>query len=192
MLTHRGKDYFAYFFDEDGDYYDETGKSLRRAFLKAPLNYFRISSSYNLKRFHPVLKKVKPHLGTDYAAPKGTPIMTTADGVGTKASYSKGNGNYVKIKHNSVYSTQYLHMSKIAPGITPGVNVKQGQVIGFVGSTGLATGPHVCYRFWKNGKQVDPYKQDLPESDPISNNLMPSFKNTRDSLEKILLYKFNL
>lgn len=189
VITHRGKDYFAYYFKEDGNYYDETGRSLRKAFLKAPLDYFRISSSYNLNRFHPVLKKYKAHLGTDYAAPKGTPIMSTADGVVTKSSYSRSNGKYVKIKHNSVYSTQYLHMSNIATGITPGVHVKQGQTIGFVGSTGLATGPHVCYRFWKNGKQVDPYKQDLPESDPISNDLMPSFQDTRDSLAQTLLFQ---
>ena len=186
MLTHQGKDYYAFFFNEDGGYYDENGRNLKKDFLKAPLQYSRISSRYNPNRLHPVLKTRKAHLGTDYAAPTGTPIMSTADGTITKASYTRNNGNYVKIKHNSVYSTQYLHMSKIAKGIKPGIHVKQGQVIGYVGSTGLATGPHVCYRFWKNGNQVDPYKQDLPESDPVSEKLMPKYILTKDSLNILL------
>ena len=187
MLTHQGKDYYAFFFSEDGGYYDENGRNLKKDFLKAPLQYSRISSRYNPNRLHPVLKTRKAHLGTDYAAPTGTPIMSTADGTVTKASYTRNNGNYVKIKHNSVYSTQYLHMSKIARGIKPGIHVKQGQVIGYVGSTGLATGPHVCYRFWKNGKQVDPYKQILPDSDPVLEKLMPKYILTKDSLTTILL-----
>jgi murein DD-endopeptidase MepM/ murein hydrolase activator NlpD len=169
-FTHKGEDYDAFrFMKSDGtwNYYSADGRSMRKAFLKAPLKFFRISSRYNPKRFHPVLKTMKAHLGTDYAAPAGTPIMTTADGFIEKAGYTSGNGNYVKVKHNGVYATQYLHMSRIAPGMKPGKRVRQGDVIGYVGSTGLATGPHVCYRFWKNGVQVDPLNEKLPESETI-------------------------
>lgn len=188
-FQHAGHDFYAYRFEYEGDfidYFDENGKSLRKAFLKAPLDFFRISSRYNPRRFHPVLKRVKPHLGTDYAAPRGTPIRSTADGTVDKAGYTSGNGNYVKIKHNSVYSTQYLHMSKIKSGIRPGAAVKQGDVIGYVGSTGLATGPHVCYRFWKNGKQVDPLKQDLPEAKSIEEEWMPELQSQVDTVQPIL------
>ena len=169
-FRHAEKNFDAYRMESDGrliDYYDEEGRSLRKAFLKSPLDFFRISSRFNRRRFHPVLKRVKPHLGTDYAAPKGTPIRTTADGVISKTGYTRGNGNYVKVRHNGTYSTQYLHMSKIKKGIRQGVAVTQGDVIGYVGSTGLATGPHVCYRFWKNGQQVDPLKEKLPEAKTI-------------------------
>ena len=169
-FRHADKNFDAYRMESDGrliDYYDEEGRSLRKAFLKSPLDFFRISSRFNRRRFHPVLKRVKPHLGTDYAAPKGTPIRTTADGVISKTGYTRGNGNYVKVRHNGTYSTQYLHMSKIKKGIRQGVAVTQGDVIGYVGSTGLATGPHVCYRFWKNGQQVDPLKEKLPEAKTI-------------------------
>ncbi len=169
FFQHMGEDYYAVDFNIDGrnEYFDENGKSLRKAFLKAPLEYTRISSGFTRRRFHPILKRVKPHLGTDYAAPTGSPIRSVGDGVVIAAAYTKGNGNYVKIRHNSVYTTQYLHMSKFAKGIRTGISVKQGQVIGFVGSTGLATGPHLCYRFWKNGVQVDPLKEKLPSSKPI-------------------------
>lgn len=187
LFNHFGEDYYAINFEhpklEFNDFYDDNAKSLRKAFLKAPLNYSRISSRFSSSRFHPVLKRRKAHLGTDYAAAKGTPIMSTANGTISKASYTRGNGNYVKVKHNSVYSTQYLHMSKIAKGIKPGVHVKQGQVIGYVGSTGLATGPHVCYRFWKNGKQVDPYKQKLPEAEAMKPELLPDFYLFSDSVK---------
>lgn len=169
-FRHADKNFDAYRLESDGrliDYYDEEGRSLRKAFLKSPLDFFRISSRFNRRRFHPVLKRVKPHLGTDYAAPRGTPIRTTADGVISKTGYTRGNGNYVKVRHNGTYSTQYLHMSKIKKGIRQGVAVTQGDVIGYVGSTGLATGPHVCYRFWKNGRQVDPLKEKLPEAKTI-------------------------
>ena len=169
-FNHGDRDFYSFYFekgDDYWDYFDEKGNTLRKAFLKAPLKYSRISSRYSPKRFHPVLKRYRSHLGTDYAAPRGTPIMATADGQVIAASYTRGNGNYVKIRHNATYTTQYLHMSKFAQGIRAGKVVKQGDVIGYVGSTGLATGPHVCYRFWVNGKQVDPYKQELPEADPI-------------------------
>lgn len=184
-FEHKGKEFQAFYYEENelfGDYFDAEGNSLRRAFLKAPVNYSRISSRFSGRRFHPVLKRYKSHLGTDYAAPTGTPIYATANGTITDARYKRNNGNYVKIKHNSTYSTQYLHMSKIKSGIKPGVHVKQGDVIGYVGSTGLATGPHVCYRFWKNGKQVDPYKQDLPAAEPIKEERMPEFLATTSEI----------
>ncbi|MCI5055069.1 MAG: peptidoglycan DD-metalloendopeptidase family protein [Flavobacteriales bacterium] len=168
-FVHNNEPFYAFRFGEIAsyDYYDENGQSMRKAFLKAPVKFSRISSRYSLRRFHPVQKRYKSHLGTDYAAPHGTPIMATGDGEIIEARYKKYNGNYVKVKHNSTYTTQYLHMSKIAKGMKPGKMVRQGDVIGYVGSTGLATGPHVCYRFWKNGKQVDPFKQKFPASKPI-------------------------
>ncbi|MBL0308540.1 MAG: M23 family metallopeptidase [Bacteroidetes bacterium] len=140
---------------------------MKKQFLKAPVKFSRISSKFSMKRFHPVTKAWKAHLGTDYAAPYGTPIFATADGVIEDACFKVYNGNYVKIRHNGKFKTQYLHMSKIAKGVRSGARVKQGEVIGYVGSTGLATGPHVCYRFWKDGAQVDPLKQKLTYSDPL-------------------------
>jgi murein DD-endopeptidase MepM/ murein hydrolase activator NlpD len=176
-FNHYGEDFYAIDFNIDGrdEYFDENGKSLRKAFLKAPLRYSRISSHFSRRRFHPILKRYKAHLGTDYAAPRGTPIRSVGDGVVIAASYTSGNGRYVKIRHNSVYTTQYLHMSKFAKGIRSGTPVKQGQIIGYVGSTGLATGPHLCYRFWKNGVQVDPLKQKLPPSKPIDEKYRDEF-----------------
>jgi murein DD-endopeptidase MepM/ murein hydrolase activator NlpD len=169
-FTHNGKTIKAYNFESPTEtgYYDEKGNNLKKAFLKAPVKFSRISSGYSMKRFHPVQKRFKAHLGTDYAAPTGTPIMAVGDGVITEARYTPNNGNFVKMKHNNVYSTQYLHMSKIKAGVRPGTRVRQGDIIGYVGSTGLATGPHVCFRFWKNGKQVNHRELDLPPSEPIS------------------------
>ncbi len=155
------------------DYYDEKGKTLRSFFLKAPVNYSRISSRFTKRRFHPVQKRWKAHKGTDYAAGYGTPIVATANGTVTKSGYTGGNGNYVKIKHSGTYSTQYLHMTKRK--VKVGQRVKQGQIIGTVGSTGLATGPHVCYRFWVNGRQVDPYKQNLPSAEPLPKAKMKEY-----------------
>ena len=177
-FAHWSKEYYAIPFKtgDKVDYFDQEGNSLRKTFLRAPLNFTRISSRYSLRRFHPVQKRYKAHLGTDYAAPTGTPIRTVGDGVVLEARYHGGNGNYVKIKHNSNYTTQYLHMSKIAKGIKPGTRVKQGQTIGFVGSTGLANGPHLCFRFWKNGRQVDALKVDLPSSEGISEDQMDAFQ----------------
>ena len=191
VFNHAESDFFAFEFMQDSilEYYDEEGNSLRKAFLKAPLNFSRISSRFTYKRYHPVQKRWKAHLGTDYAAPRGTPIQATGAGVVSKALYQKYNGNNVKIRHNSTYSTQYLHMTNIAKGIRPGVRVKQGQVIGYVGSTGLATGPHVCYRFWKNGKQVDPYSQKIPASKPVKKENKELFEKVKiqqmDELNKI-------
>ena len=188
-FVHKNKKLFAFYFEENenfGDYFDEKGKTLRKTFLSAPLKYSRISSRYSKNRKHPVTGQWKGHFGTDYAAPKGTPIFTTANGVITTASYTKNNGNYVKVRHNSKYTTQYLHMSKIKPGIRKGVYVKQGEVIGYVGSTGLATGPHVCYRFWRDGKQVDPYKEKLPPGDPIKKENKKKYTIVKDSLMQYL------
>jgi murein DD-endopeptidase MepM/ murein hydrolase activator NlpD len=186
-FIHMGDTCNAFFFeDEFGDYFDEEGNNLRRAFLKAPVEYSRISSRYQKRRFHPVLKRYKSHLGTDYAAPHGTPIVSTADGIVIAAAYTSGNGNYVKVRHNSTYTTQYLHMSKFASGIRNGIRVRQGQVIGYVGSTGLASGPHVCYRFWKHGVQVDPFGEDLPAADPISPENASNFMLLQDSLRVII------
>lgn len=182
-FQHRDELFVAYRFEQDSvvNYFDEKGESLRKAFLQAPLEFSRISSNYSLKRYHPVQKRWKAHLGTDYAAPKGTPIMATGDGTVIASAYGKYNGNYVKVKHNSTYTTQYLHMTRRA--VKSGEFVRQGEVIGYVGSTGLATGPHVCYRFWKNGKQVDPYKQDLPPSEPVDEKYKLVFFGVRDSLQ---------
>jgi murein DD-endopeptidase MepM/ murein hydrolase activator NlpD len=181
QFSHAGETFNAYYFDqgEGSTYYDENGNSLRKAFLKAPLNFSRISSRYSLRRFHPVQKRYKAHLGTDYAAPTGTPIYTVGDGVIVEAGYNRGNGNYVKVRHNGTYTTQYLHMSRIAKGIRKGQAVRQGQTIGYVGSTGLATGPHLCFRFWKNGRQVDPFRVEMPPSDPIVAAHREAFDNQR-------------
>jgi len=188
-FNHNKQDFYAIRFEQDENhgYYDDKGNSTRKAFLKSPLKFSRISSRFTNKRFHPVLKRMKAHLGTDYAAPTGTPILSVGDGKVIESQYKVFNGNYVKVKHNATYTTQYLHMSKIAPGMKPGVHVKQGQVIGFVGSTGLATGPHVCFRFWKNGTQVDPLKEKIPASEPVK----PALKNEYFTLLNSWLPRLN-
>jgi murein DD-endopeptidase MepM/ murein hydrolase activator NlpD len=180
-FQHMGRDYYAFPFDQgDGtDYFDENGKSLRKALLKYPIEFSRISSRYTMNRFHPVQKRWKAHLGTDFAAPTGTPIRAVGDGHIEEAQYKSNNGNYVKIRHNATYTTQYLHMSRIASGVRAGGHIKQGETIGYVGSTGLATGPHLCYRFWKNGKQVDALRVDLPASQPIKKEFNGSFEKVK-------------
>tara|TARA_R110002050_G_scaffold94765_1_gene197095 strand:+ start:85751 stop:87064 length:1314 start_codon:yes stop_codon:yes gene_type:complete len=175
FFEHNNEPFYAFEFETDSvkgivDYFNEEAKNLRRAFLKAPVKFKRISSRYNLKRRIAVYGyKVRPHKGTDFAAAIGTPIMATANGTVTESRRRGGNGNYVKIRHNATYETQYLHMSKRKAKV--GQFVKQGDVIGWVGMTGNTGGPHVCYRFWKNGRQVDPFKQKLPEAKPISDSL---------------------
>ena len=198
-FEHRGKPFYAIEFETDSkrglfEYFDENGKNLRRAFLRAPVQFSRISSRYNLKRKIAYYGRIRPHFGTDFAAPRGTPIRATASGTVVKSSYTRGNGNYVKIKHNGTYSTQYLHMDK--RGVKVGQFVKQGDYIGTVGMTGNTSGPHVCYRFWKNGKQVDPLRQKLPEAKPISKELKKRYltymlpvKNQLDSIESVTFVK---
>ncbi|MCK5195664.1 MAG: peptidoglycan DD-metalloendopeptidase family protein, partial [Desulfobulbaceae bacterium] len=188
VFKHKDKNLYAFYFrqDDSGNYYDQNANSMQKAFLKSPIKFARITSGYSKHRFHPVLKKHKAHFGIDYAAKTGTPIMSTGDGVILKAGYDKNNGKYVKIKHNGIYTTQYLHMSKIAHGIKQGVKVKQGDVIGYVGSTGLATGPHLCYRFWKNGKQVDPFKEDIPSVEPVQKEYISYFNQQMTKLKQQL------
>lgn len=196
-FQHRGNDYYAFPYklkpeQAYPDYYDEKGNGLKSMFLKSPLDYFRISSRFSGRRFHPVQKRWKAHNGTDYAAAHGTPIKSTATGVVERAGYTSGNGNYVKIRHNGTYSTQYLHMSKIL--VKNGQHVSQGQVIGKVGSTGLATGPHVCYRFWKNGVQVDPFRQQLPNAEPMNEKdktiYLKHIEPLRKELDSVINVKF--
>jgi murein DD-endopeptidase MepM/ murein hydrolase activator NlpD len=171
--------YYAFRFVQDGEigYFNEKGKGMKRPFLKAPLKFSRITSGFSMKRFHPVQKVYKAHLGTDYGAPTGTPIMAVGDGTIEAAGFAQYNGNYVKIFHNSTYQTAYLHMSKIGEGIKKGVKVKQGDIIGYVGATGLATGPHVCYRFWKNGQQIDPNSEKFQSSEPVKPENLDRFLN---------------
>ncbi len=186
-FEHRGKPVYAFRFKDDSinnsiDYFDEEANNLRRAFLRAPVKFSRISSRYNLRRRIKYYgNKIRPHRGTDFAAPIGTPILATADGIVTKSERRGGNGKYVKIRHNATYDTQYLHMSRQA--VKVGQFVRQGDVIGYIGMTGNTSGPHVCYRFWKNGKEVDPFKQDLPASKPLADSLRPAFYNHIEPLK---------
>ena len=189
FFEYKGKKIYAFPYSQNPgkekiDYYDDEGKPLKNFFLKAPLKFSRISSKFSPRRFHPVQSVWKAHKGTDYAAPTGTPIMSTAAGTVELAGYTAGNGNFVKVKHNGTYSTQYLHMSKIL--VRKGQRVTQGQVIGKVGSTGLATGPHVCYRFWKNGVQVDALKMQLPNAMPMENKYKDKYLAQIQPLKKEL------
>jgi len=189
FFEYRGKIIYAFPFAQNPnsdkiEYYDEQGKTLKNFFLKSPIKFSRISSRFSSSRFHPVQHRWKAHKGTDYAAPRGTPITATAGGVVEQSGYTAGNGNFVKVKHNKTFSTQYLHMSKIL--VRRGQRVTQGQVIGLVGSTGLATGPHVCYRFWKNGVQVDALRLKLPTGEPMTGSNKTRF------IDKITPLKFEL
>jgi len=189
FFEYKGKIIYAFPFEQNQgsgsvDYYDEEGKTLKNFFLKTPIKFSHITSHFSSNRFHPVQQIWKAHKGTDYAAPTGTPISTTAAGTVEQTGYTAGNGNFVKVKHNKVYSTQYLHMSRIL--VRRGQHVTQGQTIGLVGSTGLATGPHVCYRFWKNGVQVDALRLKLPNGEPMNP------KNKARFLKKIEPLKFEL
>ena len=198
LFEHRGEPFYAFAANVDEktmqtEYYDENGNNLRRTFLKAPLkfNAYRISSRYNLNRkiaFYG--NKTRAHKGTDYAAPVGTPIIATADGIVTEATRKGGNGIYAKIKHNGTYSTQYLHMRKL--NVKAGQRVRQGDVIGWIGMTGNTSGPHVCYRFWKNGSQVDPLKEKLPAAAPIAKNLAKEyFKYIKTPLEQLQCIEYS-
>ncbi|MCO6461040.1 MAG: peptidoglycan DD-metalloendopeptidase family protein [Saprospiraceae bacterium] len=175
---------YVFYFDNGKykGYFDQEGRPMKKTFLAAPLKYARITSKFSRNRLHPILNKVVPHFGTDYAAPTGTPILAVADGVIEAQGYSGGNGNYVKIKHDRTYSTQYLHMSRFPKHQRRGQRVRQGQVIGYVGSTGLATGPHVCFRFWKNGVQVNPKSCKLPAPNPIPGSSQSEFRVVRNEM----------
>lgn len=178
-FNHKKTPYYAFRFKTDSiknihEYYNEAAKDLRKAFLRAPVQFSRISSKYNLNRRIAYYGfALRPHKGTDFAAAIGTPILATANGTVTESKYKGGNGNYVKIRHNATYETQYLHMQRRKVNV--GQHVKQGDVIGWIGMTGNTGGPHVCYRFWKNGKQVDPLKEKLSQSEPIKESLKPKF-----------------
>ena len=190
-FKHNGEELFAFNFVTDSlkktsEFYDQNGNSLERTFLKSPVRFSNISSRYNLKRRIAYYgNKVRPHKGTDFAAPTGTPIMATADGRVEKSAYTRANGYYVKIKHNDTYSTQYLHMQKNGR-VKKGQYVKQGDVIGRIGMTGNTSGPHVCYRFWKNNRQVDPFKQKLPAGKPVPSELKVNFEIYKVPLEETL------
>ena len=189
FFEYKGEKIYAFPFQQNQnggkiDYFNTDGKALKNFFLKAPLKFINITSHFTKNRFHPVQLEWKAHKGTDYAAPSGTPIMTTASGVVEMAGYTAGNGNFVKVKHDQTYSTQYLHMSRIL--VKRGQRVKQGDVIGKVGSTGLASGPHVCYRFWKNNIQVDALKLKLPNSIPMESKNLPRFLSQISPLKREL------
>ena len=179
VFTHNGSDYPSVMYNQkDGGniYWNEKGESMRKAFLKAPLKFSRISSGFSYARKHPVTRKVQPHTGVDYAAPTGTPVMTIGDGVVTSVKYEGAGGNTVRIKHNSVYSTAYLHLSKYAKGLKVGQRVRQGEVIGYVGSTGRSTGPHLDFRVWKNGSPINPLKMDSPPAEPLKGEHKSAFE----------------
>jgi murein DD-endopeptidase MepM/ murein hydrolase activator NlpD len=185
QFTHANEDFFAFRFTQNNEdsYFDEKGKSMKTAFLKAPLKFSRISSMFSKSRFHPVLKIFRPHFGVDYAAQTGTPVVSIGNGtVIAKGFQPAGGGNYLKIKHNNTYTTSYMHLNNFASGIAVGTSVKQGQLIGYVGSTGLASGPHLDFRVFMNGKPIDPLSMKAPRIDPIAPNLMKAYSLHRDSL----------
>ena len=187
-FKHQGREIYGFHFVADtiNGFFNKEGDNLRKVFLRAPLEFGRISSRFSHSRLHPVLRHRRPHHGTDYAAPYGTPILSVGDGVVTRTGFNSGNGNYVRIRHNSIYETQYLHMQRFAQGIRPGVRVTQGQVIGYVGSTGLATGPHVCFRFYEHGTPINHLNKEFPTADPLHPDFKPQFIPKRDSLLNIL------
>ena len=187
-FRHAGMDFWAIPFEQDEriDFFDEEGNSLRKAFLKAPLRYSRISSRYSHSRLHPILKIHRPHHGVDYSAPTGTPVVTVGDGVVTKTGYDRASGNIVRIRHNSTYSTAYLHLSRFGQGIKAGAYVKQGDVIGYVGSTGLSTGPHLDFRFYRNGHPVNPLTIEAPPVEPVSEENKETYSIKKAEVMKML------
>jgi murein DD-endopeptidase MepM/ murein hydrolase activator NlpD len=187
-FVNNGRTYEAYRFEQGGDldYYDGNGKSLRRAFLKAPLSYRRISSKFTRKRYHPVLRRYSPHLGVDYSAPRGTPVSSVGDGTVVFAGYKGPNGRLVIIRHPGGYKTYYGHLSRIKKGIRKGRKIVQGQIIGYVGSTGRATGPHLDYRIKHRGKFINPLTLKLPRGKPITSSLQADFTRFRDQMNSKL------
>ena len=188
IFYHANHPYYAIYFEKEDikGYWDLEGNSLRKAFLKAPLSFSRISSHFTYARKHPIYKTVRPHTGVDYAAPAGTPVMSIGDGVVIAKGSKGGGGNTIKIRHNSVYTTAYLHLSKFASNIKEGTHVSQGQVIGYVGSTGSSTGPHLDFRVWKNGEPINPLKLESPPVEPIPDNLKAEFDSIKIPLIEIL------
>ena len=188
IFYHANHPYYAIYFEKEDikGYWDLEGNSLRKAFLKAPLSFSRISSHFTYARKHPIYKTVRPHTGVDYAAPAGTPVMSIGDGVVIAKGYKGGGGNTIKIRHNSIYTTAYLHLSKFASNIKEGTHVSQGQVIGYVGSTGSSTGPHLDFRVWKNGEPINPLKLESPPVEPIPDNLKAEFDSIKIPLIEIL------
>lgn len=189
VFNHQGKDYYAIPFEGSHgkiEFFDEEGNSAKKAFLKAPLKFARVSSGFTSARKHPVLRIVRPHYGVDYAAPTGTPVMAIGHGVIISKGYSGGAGNMVKIKHSNNYVSSYMHLSKFGSGIQQGSRVSQGQVIGYVGSTGLSTGPHLDFRIYQNGHPVNPLKVVSPPSEPVAKDKLPQFNALRDSLVLVL------
>lgn len=179
VFTHQGKSFHAIPFQQDSimEFFDEEGNSLRKAFLKSPLDFFRITSKFSNSRYHPILKRRRPHHGVDYAAPVGTPVKTIGDGVVIEKGYQRGGaGNYLKVKHNATYTTTYMHLSRFAKGIQKGSRVKQGEVIAYVGSTGLSTGPHLDFRVHKNNQPINPLTMEAPPSLPVKPELKDSFR----------------
>lgn len=177
VFKHQGKDFVAIPFTQDSvfEYFDAEGSSLRKAFLKAPLDFFRITSRFTNARFHPILKRYRAHHGVDYAAPVGTSVRSIGAGTVIAKGYQRGGGNYLKVKHNSVYTTTYMHLSRFAKGIQVGSHVQQGEVIAYVGSTGLSTGPHLDFRVYKNGQPINPLEMEAPPSLPVKPELRDTF-----------------
>lgn len=189
-IHHMGNDFKCYRFESNGDddFYDEDGGSMRRTFLKAPLRYSRVSSGFSYARKHPVLKITRPHLGIDYAAPEGTPVYSIGDGIVTAKGFQKrGGGNYIKIKHNGTYTTEYMHLKGYAKGMKTGIKVKQGQLIGYVGQTGLATGPHLDFRVFRNGQAMNPNNLKAPPAKPVDSAYLESFMESKKQLDQLML-----
>jgi hypothetical protein len=187
-FNHIDKDYYAFYYKQDSipEYFDQNGENMKRQFLKAPLKFSRVSSRFSYNRMHPILKRRRPHLGVDYAAPYGTPVRSVGNGTVIHAGYSGGAGRMVKVRHNHMYTTAYLHLSKYGPGIRRGRKVAQGQVIGYVGSSGLSTGPHLDFRYYKFGKAVNPMTIDAPPLEPVKEENMGKFLKYAEKMKKRL------
>jgi len=185
IFTHRSRDFYAIPFEQDSVriFFDENGNSLRRAFLRAPLDFYRITSRFSNARFHPILRRYRPHHGVDYAAPTGTPVRTIGDGTVIERGYQRGGaGNFVRIRHNATYTTTYMHLSRFGRGIQQGARVNQGDIIGYVGMTGLATGPHLCFRVHRNGVPINPLTMEAPPDVPVHPELMDSFNVVKQNI----------
>ena len=187
----RGADTLSCYMFNQGDggniYWNGKGESMRKAFLKAPLHFSRISSGFSYARKHPITRKVQPHTGVDYAAPAGTPVVSIGDGTVIAVGYKGAGGNTVKIRHNSVYTTAYMHLKGYAKGVKTGARVRQGQTIGYVGSTGRSTGPHLDFRVWKNGCPINPLKMQSPPAEPVRTDLRPQFEAQKSRLDSLML-----